>query len=182
MSDEKDRLGDKLHQAEVARENQWARQRDAEIIERLRRKYVKAIKCPQCGDRLGARVALAVGGMACPSHHGAWADEEALEQLRARLENAAAIHHESLGEKVFVGLGEIVEDLRHRHPKEKEIDCPDCGARLEAEAAISRGAAGLAGMVCPNRHGAWIDQDMLREIRERLDTAAGTHSSGESRK
>src|SRR5271165_5404778 len=106
MSDEKDRLGDKLHQAEVARENQWARQRDAEIIERLRRKYVKAIKCPQCGDRLGARVALAV--------------EEALEQLRARLENAAAIHHESLGEKVFVGLGEIVEDLRHRHPKEKE--------------------------------------------------------------
>jgi Zn-finger nucleic acid-binding protein len=177
MSDEKDRLGDKLRQAEMARESQWARQRDAEIIERLRRKYVEPINCPQCGDRLDARVAIGVGGMACPSHHGAWADGEALEQLRARLGNAAAIHHESLGEKVFVGLGEIVEDLRHRHPK--EIDCPVCGARLDAKAAISRGAA---GMVCPNRHGAWIDQDMLREIRKRLDTAAGTHSSGETRK
>ena len=180
MSDEKDRLGDKLHHAEMARENQWARQRDAEIIERLRRKYVKAINCPQCGDRLDARVAIGVGGMACPSHHGAWADGEALEQLRARLENAAAIHHESLGEKVFVGLGEIVEDLRHRHPK--EIDCPDCGARLDARAAITPGAAGLAGMACPNRHGAWVDQDILREIRKRLDTAAGTHSGGETRK
>jgi Zn-finger nucleic acid-binding protein len=180
MSDEKDRLGDKLHDAEMARENQWARQRDAEIIERLRRKYVKAINCPQCGDRLDARVAIGVGGMACPSHHGAWADGEALEQLRARMDNAADIYHESLGEKVFVGLGEIVEDLRHRHLR--EIDCPTCGARLNARAAITPGVAGLAGMACPNRHGAWVDQDMLREIRKRLDTAAGTHSSGETRK
>jgi hypothetical protein len=37
-------------------------------------------------------------------------------------------------------------------------------------------------MACPNRHGAWIDQDMLREIRKRLDTAAGTHSISEPRK
>ena len=180
MSDEKDRLGDKLHQAGMARENQWAYQRDTEIIERLRRKYVKPINCPQCGQRLDARVAIGVGGMACPSHHGAWADREALEQLRARLENAAAIRHESLGEKVFVGLSQIVEDLRHRHPQ--EIDCPDCGARLDAKAATARGEAGLAGMACPNRHGAWIDRDMLREIRERLDTAAGTHSGSETRK
>ena len=180
MSDEKDRLGDKFHQAGMGRENQWARQQDAEIIERLRRKYVKAINCPQCGARLDAWVAIGVGGMACPSHHGAWADGEALDQLHARLGNAAAIHHDSLGEKVFVGLGEIVQDLRHRHPK--EIDCPDCGARLAARAAIARGEVGLAGMACPNRHGAWIDQDMLREIRKRLDAAAGTHSSGETRK
>jgi Zn-finger nucleic acid-binding protein len=181
MRDERDRLGDKLHQAEIARENQWARQRDEEILERLRREYVKAISCPQCGDRLDARVAIGVGGMACPRHHGAWADGEALQQLRARLENAAAIHHESPGEKAFiVGFGEIVEALRHRHPK--EIDCPDCGARLHAKAAISRGAAGLAGMACPNRHGAWIDQDMLREIRRRLDTASGTHSISEPHK
>ena len=176
MSDERDRLGDKLHQAEIARENQWARQRDQEILERLRRKYVKAISCPRCGDGLDAQVAIGVGGMACLSHHGAWADGETLEQLRARLEDAAPIHHESTGEKAFiVGFGEIVKALRHGHPK--EIDCPDCGARLDAKAAISRGAAGLAGMACPNGHGAWIDQDTLREIRKRLETAAGTHSS-----
>jgi hypothetical protein len=85
------------------------------------------------------------------------------------LENAAAIHHESLGETVFVGLSTIVESLRLWHPN--EIDCPDCGARLEARAATGKGEAGLAAMSCPNRHGAWIDQDMLREIRTRLDTA-----------
>ena len=117
------------------------------------------------------------GGMACPSHHGAWADEKALEQLRARLENAAAIHHDSRGETVFLGLSTIVEDLRHRHPK--EIDCPDCGVRLEAKAATGKGAAGLAGMACPNRHGAWIDQDMLLQIRGRLDTAIERHSGGQ---
>ena len=178
MSNQGDHLGDKLHLAEVARENQWARQRDAEIIDRLRQKYLKPINCPQCGERLDARVAIGVGGMACPSHHGAWADGEALEQLRVRLENAAAIHHESLGETVFVGLSTIVEDLRHRHPN--EIDCPDCGARLEARAATGKGAAGLAAMSCPNRHGAWIDQEMLREIRTRLDTAVGMQSGGET--
>jgi len=170
MADEKDRLGDKLHQAGRAREEQWARQRDDEIIERLRRKYVKPIHCPQCGKNLNARVAIGVGGMACPLHHGAWCDEEALMQIAARLKNAAAIHHESLGEKA-VEVRELVEGLRHKHPK--EIDCPDCGTRLDAEAAISTGAAGLAGMACPTHHGAWIDQRMLAEIRKRLDVAAG---------
>ncbi len=61
MSDEKDRLGDKLHQVDAAREDQWAHQRDEEILEKLRRKYVKAIACPQCGQNLEARVAIGVG-------------------------------------------------------------------------------------------------------------------------
>jgi hypothetical protein len=64
MSDQRDRLGDKLHLAEVARENQWARQRDAEIIDRLRQKYLKPINCPQCKERLDARVAIGVGARA----------------------------------------------------------------------------------------------------------------------
>ena len=118
MADQKDRLGDKLHHAERAREDQWARQRDEEIIERLRRKYVKPIHCPQCDKNLDARVAIGVGGMACPFHDGAWGDAEALRQIVARLKNAAAIHHESLGEKAFIRVSELVEDLRHKHPKE----------------------------------------------------------------
>jgi Zn-finger nucleic acid-binding protein len=180
MSDEKDRLGDTLHHAERARENQWARQRDEEILEKLRLKYVKPISCPVCGHKLDARVAIGVGGMACPNHHGAWGDAEALGQLRARLGNAAAIHHDSLGEKFFVELGEIVENLRHRHPK--EIDCPDCGARLRAKAPTEAGEVGLGEMACPKGHGAWFDQDVLREIRKRLDSAAAKGTSGESRK
>jgi Zn-finger nucleic acid-binding protein len=105
--------------------------------------------------------------MACPSRHGAWGDREALEQLRARLENAAATHPVSLGEKVF----DIVEELHHKH--RKRIDCPDCGSQLAAQAALAPGSAGLAGMACPKGHGAWIDQGMLAEIRKRLDAAAG---------
>jgi hypothetical protein len=31
-------------------------------------------------------------------------------------------------------------------------------------------------MACPNRHGAWIDRDMLAEIRTRLDVAVATSS------
>src|SRR5271156_6713093 len=81
MSDEKDRLGDKLHDVDAAREDQWAKQRDEEILAKLRNKYVKAIACPQCGQKLEARVAIGVGGMACPSRHGAWADRETLDQL-----------------------------------------------------------------------------------------------------
>ena len=125
-------------------------------------------------------VAIGVGGMACPSHHGAWADTEALEQLRVRLGNAAAIHGESSGERFHIRPEEIAEELRHRHPR--EIDCPDCGTRLAARVAIAPGEAGLAGMACPNHHGAWIDQDTLHEIRKHLDTAAGTRGAGETHK
>lgn len=38
MAGEKDTLGDKLHDLESARENQWAAQRDRELLEKLRRK------------------------------------------------------------------------------------------------------------------------------------------------
>jgi hypothetical protein len=88
-----------------------------------------------------------------------------------------AIHHESLGEKVSVARGEMVEGLRHRHLK--EIDCPDCGARLDTRVALTLGAAGLVGIACPNHHGGWMDQDLLRDIRKLLDSAAGTRTSGE---
>src|SRR5215472_921547 len=169
MADQKDRLGDFLQKSEHAREDQWARQRDAEIIERLRRRYARPIHCPQCGKNLDARVAIGIGGMACPGDHGAWCDDEALNQITARLKNAAAIHHGSFGEKISSGLAEVVEKVRHP----KEIDCPDCGVRLKAEAGLTAGAEGLAGMACPNRHGAWLDEDMLAEIRRRLDIAAG---------
>ena len=169
MADEKDRLGDKFHQAGRAREDQWARQLDAEIIERLRRKYAKPIHCPQCDKNLDARVAIGLGGMACPKDHGAWADDETLRWLAARLKNVAAIRQDSAAEKPYIRVGELADELHHKHPA--EIHCPDCGSRLEAEAAVSTGAVGLTGMACPKQHGAWIDHDVLVEIRRRLDTA-----------
>jgi hypothetical protein len=38
MDDSKDRVGDKLHDIEKAREEQWARERDKELLEKLRHK------------------------------------------------------------------------------------------------------------------------------------------------
>ena len=35
-ADNKDRLGGKLHDVEAARENQWARKRDEELLEMMR--------------------------------------------------------------------------------------------------------------------------------------------------
>lgn len=168
MSDERDRLGEKLHQAGIARENQWAVQHDAEIIKRLREKYAKPIVCPQCGKALSPEIAFGLGEMACPVHHGAWADNDTITQLIARLA-AAATHHESLSEHISAGIvagvAKIVEDIHHSH---HEIDCPECGTRLKARAPVSPGSAGLSGMVCPNGHGAWIDHEMLVELRRRL--------------
>lgn len=52
---------------------------------------------------------------------------------------------------------------------DKDIHCPDCGTKLEPRAAEARGEVGLGGMVCANRHGAWLDRITLEKIRGRLD-------------
>lgn len=168
MNDEKDRLGQALHQRGTAIEGVWARHRDEEIFAKLREKYTKPINCPKCRERLDARTAIGLGGMACPKRHGAWLDWSTLESLRARLANAAAAHHEELGTVISKALEEIVESLRELHPK--EIPCPDCSTRLEARAAVAYGSIGLGGMACPNRHGAWLDWPTLQRIRDRLDS------------
>ena len=54
ISGEKDRLGDKLHDVEAAREDQWARQRDAELLKKIRERPDK-LHCPKCGMQLAAR-------------------------------------------------------------------------------------------------------------------------------
>ncbi len=168
MNDEKDRLGETLRQREKAIEDSWAHQQDEEIIARLRKKYTKPIKCPICGEHLDARTAISLGGMACPTlKHGAWLPAVTLEALRVRLANAEAAYHAELGGRVFEGVKEIVEDLRKAHPK--EIDCPDCGARLKPRAAKASGEAGLGGMACPHDHGAWLDHATVEKIRARLD-------------
>jgi Zn-finger nucleic acid-binding protein len=172
MSDNKDRLGEKLQQRGRVEENNWARQHEEELIAKLREKYTKPIKCPVCSETLDPRAAIGLGGMACPMQHGAWLQLDALEALRTRLENAAKTHHESLGEKLSEAAEEVVAHLRKIHPK--EIHCPDCNAMLAPRAAVAFGSHGLGGMACPNEHGAWVDHADLEKIRTRLDAIAGT--------
>jgi len=85
MADEKDRFGDKLHDVEKAREDQWAREQDQRLLERLRQKRQTEIHCPQCNSKLSARAAIGIAMMACDNGHGAWLDHEALEALMKRL-------------------------------------------------------------------------------------------------
>ena len=82
MVDEKDRFGEKIHQSEKAREDQWARQQDAELLEKIRKKSGGiAVKCPQCGKELVLKADGAVHMLVCPQHHGAWIEASELEQF-----------------------------------------------------------------------------------------------------
>ena len=81
MADEKDRLGDKLHQSEKALEDQWARQQDAELMEKMRKKSSVALSCPKCGKPLIEMAFGAIHTQACPDKDGAWLDQAALQQL-----------------------------------------------------------------------------------------------------
>ena len=78
--DNKDRLGSKLHDVEKAREDQWARQRDAELIEKMR-KRLNQTACPHCKVFLVAKTEHGVPMHACPMGHGAWLDERELSAL-----------------------------------------------------------------------------------------------------
>lgn len=97
MPDEKDRLGDKLHNLEKAREDQWAAQRDRELLDKLRRKQtelkeaVKAatetigVLCPRCHRQLVKSEKAGVTMLSCQAEDGAWVDESELEKLLQRL-------------------------------------------------------------------------------------------------
>lgn len=82
MSDEKDRFGQKLHDAEKAREDQWARDEDARLIEKMHQRQTAEPHCPQCGAKLAAAAEAGFAMMLCPSGHGAWLDSVALEKAR----------------------------------------------------------------------------------------------------
>jgi Transcription factor zinc-finger len=82
--DEKDRYGDKLRDIERAREEQWAHQRDQELLEKLRKKGEAAL-CPECRKPLVAETRADVAMMSCPDKHGAWLCAGVLEALLKRL-------------------------------------------------------------------------------------------------
>ena len=78
--DNKDRLGSKLHDVEAAREDQWARQRDAELLEKLRERLSKA-SCPHCKKSLVTKTESGIPMHVCPAGHGAWLESAALKAV-----------------------------------------------------------------------------------------------------
>ncbi len=79
---EKDKLGEKLHDVEAARENEWARKRDQELLEKMRHAkhddeaarghQPQPAICPECKQELVPNSDQRVGGMICPQRHGGW--------------------------------------------------------------------------------------------------------------
>ncbi|HZO82670.1 MAG TPA: zf-TFIIB domain-containing protein [Candidatus Binataceae bacterium] len=82
--DEKDRFGDKMRDVERAREEQWAHERDRELIEKLRKKGEAAL-CPQCKKPLAAATRAGIAMMTCADKHGAWVTAAMLEEIFKRL-------------------------------------------------------------------------------------------------
>ena len=96
MATEKDRLGDKLREAERGREDQYFAQRDRELVEKLRgQKTSEAeatlreaahMRCPKCGQHLHQRQLHEVTVDECQGCGGLWRDKGEFETL-ARREN-----------------------------------------------------------------------------------------------
>jgi Transcription factor zinc-finger len=79
-SEEKNRLGDKFKDVEAAREDQWARQRDAELLDQMRSRMAH-VACPHCKEYLEAKDNGGIHMMICPKGDGAWLDQKALTTL-----------------------------------------------------------------------------------------------------
>lgn len=98
MATEKDRLGDKLRDAEKAREDLYFAKRDQELIDKLKREKDQAFKdelaaaatmtCPRCGQSLQEREVNSVRVDECPGCGGLWLDKGEFEALAEREESS----------------------------------------------------------------------------------------------
>ena len=81
MSDEKDRLGNKLHDAQAARAEQWAARQDAKLMQRVHEKLDKTIQCPDCKRTLVPHQLGQLSMLVCPDGDGAWIEGPEFEKL-----------------------------------------------------------------------------------------------------
>ena len=81
MDDQRDRFGDKIHDLEKVREDQWASEQDRVLLEKIRARQHTALHCPRCETPLVAQAGGGLTIMACPNGHGGWLEGTALERL-----------------------------------------------------------------------------------------------------
>jgi hypothetical protein len=89
MSDEKDRLGEKLHEREKAAEERYFAEQTKKQIEKLRATHAQSTaagtaNCPRCGAALEIQQLKGVAVDACPKGHGIWLDQGELDQIAKR--------------------------------------------------------------------------------------------------
>lgn len=91
MATEKDRLGEKLREAERAREDVYFADQDRKLIEKIRQakegeaenqlREAAKLRCPKCGERLQHVHQQGVAVEECPACKGMWLDHGELELL-----------------------------------------------------------------------------------------------------
>ena len=89
MPDEKDRLGEKLHEREKAAEERYFAEQSKKQIEKLRAAHAQSTAagraiCPRCGAALEIQQMKDVAVDACPKGDGIWLDRGELEQITGR--------------------------------------------------------------------------------------------------
>jgi hypothetical protein len=89
MSDEKDRLGDKLREREKAEEDRYFDEQSRKQLERLREARATSAatgtaKCPRCGTPLQIRQVKGIGVDSCPKDCGIWLDQGELDRIAKR--------------------------------------------------------------------------------------------------
>jgi hypothetical protein len=94
MAEEKDRYGDKLHDAEKAREDEYFAERDRELLQKLKAetatdneqtiRELARMRCPKDGTHLTQTKHLDVTVEECPQCKGIWLDKGVLEELSHR--------------------------------------------------------------------------------------------------
>lgn len=76
MDREKDRWGEKLRDAEKAREDKYFADRDRELLAKLRGAETESLTCPRCREPLEDRTEGALRAHACRLGHGVWVAKE----------------------------------------------------------------------------------------------------------
>jgi hypothetical protein len=93
MPEEKDRYGDKLRDAEHAREDKFFAERDRALLEKMRggdsgadgaRQHAARGRCPRDGEPLVPAAHLGRTAHECPSCKGVWLDKAEVEELTRR--------------------------------------------------------------------------------------------------
>ena len=89
MSDEKDRLADKLRQKEKAEEDHYFAEQSRKQVEKLRAAHAQAsaagqVDCPRCSTPLAVQQLKGVAVEACVKGCGIWLDKGELEEITKR--------------------------------------------------------------------------------------------------
>ncbi len=104
MSDNKDRLGDKLREKERAEEDRYFAEKDKENLEKLKSSETPAGPlglCPRCGVGLHTQDHFGVATDVCDQCGGVWLDRGELEQIEERDEE----HWPSTWFRSILGVG-----------------------------------------------------------------------------